>query len=248
MSRNDSKLPWRVIAISVVLFALVGFAAWMIFGPIAAPGSTTEADAAEAPAPAASPTVATVDPTPGALPAAEPAPQIDPTSSEALAPLARQRAERGTMDLQLFLIVPGLERLIPVPRTIFAPATIDAQAQQAVEELIGWAGTETLSPLPPQAAVREVWVSPGGIAYVDFDQAFYDFSGGGSLGELHTVYSVVATLAVSFPEISAVQILIEGAAVDTLAGHVDLSRPLLPSDEWCLLEPGLAPQQDPDEG
>jgi hypothetical protein len=49
---------------------------------------------------------------------------------------------------------------------------------------------------------------------------------GGSTQELLTVYSLVNTLTVNLPTIAAVQILIDGREADTLAGHVDLRRPL----------------------
>jgi len=246
MSRTDPEFPWRVIAIAVVLFVVVVSIAWMIFGPESSPVATVD-DPVSADTPSASagaaddPAASPVEPgTPGTTQQLTTAGAVafDPLSPEARAELARIRATAGTMDLQLFLIVPGLERLIPVPRTVEAPPGIDAQVKRAVEELINWAGTETISPLPPQAGIREVWVSPGGIAYIDFDADFYAFSGSGSLGELHTVYSIVTTVAMSFPEIFAVQILIEGKLVETLAGHVDLSRPLVPSAEWALIESG----------
>lgn len=241
MRRNDPKFPWRVAAISVLLFAVLAVAVWMVVGP-----PPTEAPVAPVDAEPGGETTATPPPETGPqLTDTPPAAQLDPDSREAL---ARERASRGTMVLQLFLVVPGLERLIPVPRTTFAPATLDAQAQRAVQELIEWDGTETTSPVPPEAGVREVWVSPGGIAYVDFDRAFYVFSGGGSLGELHTVYSVVTTLTVSFPEIDAVQILMDGAPIDTLSGHVDLSRPLQPSDEWVLREQNPGVRQNSEDG
>ncbi len=43
---------------------------------------------------------------------------------------------------------------------------------------------------------------------------------------MNTVFSIVDTLTLNFPEIKRVQILIEDQAVDTLNGHLDLSRPL----------------------
>ncbi len=249
MSRNDPKFPWRVMAISVVLFGALVFAAWMIFVPggsgdsgvVASTGETPPLLPAPATATASAVRPAVVDPqTPE--PVADPT-ALDPTGPEALAALSIARAEAGTMDLQLFLIIPGLERLIPVPHTVPAPATIDAQVRRAVEELINWTGTQTVSPVAPESCVREVWVSRGGIAYIDFGRSFEDFSGSGSLGELHTVYSIVATLTESFPEVFAVQFLVEGEQIETLAGHVDLSRPLLPSADWVLIEQGDAADQ-----
>jgi len=49
---------------------------------------------------------------------------------------------------------------------------------------------------------------------------------------LLTIYTIVNALTVNVPTIRAVQILIEGREVDTLAGHVDLRRPLTPREEW----------------
>jgi spore germination protein GerM len=94
-----------------------------------------------------------------------------------------------------------------------------------------------VSPLPQETRVREVWVSPGGIAFIDFDASLPDSLGGGSLEEIQAVYGVVATVTRSFPEIRAVQILVDGEEVETLDGHVDISRPLLPQLDMVLANP-----------
>ena len=41
-----------------------------------------------------------------------------------------------------------------------------------------------------------------------------------------TIWSIVNTLVLNVPEIEAVKILIGGGEAETLAGHIDLSRPL----------------------
>ena len=64
-----------------------------------------------------------------------------------------------------------------------------------------------------------------GLARVDFNRALIDNHWGGSTGERMTVYSIVNTLT-QFSDISQVLILIEGKKVETLAGHLDLSKPL----------------------
>ena len=51
---------------------------------------------------------------------------------------------------------------------------------------------------------------------------------GGSSGELQTIYSIVNTLALSFPEIKEVQILVAGNREETIAGHIDITTPLGP--------------------
>jgi len=249
MRRKEAQFPWRVLALSGVLFISLAFIGWLVFG---VPGGATSPPVTGDVGTAIDPAGTTTAPPPAVIPAApqgDPllAEGIDPTTPEGRAALAEMRARTGTMDLRLFLIVPGIERLIPVPRTVAAPMTIDAQVRLAVEELIRWNGTETISPLASQTRVRETWVSPGGIAYIDFDRSFYDFSGSGSLGELHSIYGIVATITLSFPEIVAVQFLIDGEIWETLAGHVDLTRPLLPSDEWVLIEPAEQQIQQLDE-
>ena len=49
---------------------------------------------------------------------------------------------------------------------------------------------------------------------------------GGSLNELLTVYALVNAVTANLPAVKRVQILVDGKEVDTLAGHVDLRRPL----------------------
>jgi hypothetical protein len=41
-----------------------------------------------------------------------------------------------------------------------------------------------------------------------------------------TLRSIMQTLVANVPEVKRVQILIEGREVETLAGHVDIRRPL----------------------
>ena len=43
---------------------------------------------------------------------------------------------------------------------------------------------------------------------------------------------LVDALTVNLPAISAVQVLIDGREVETLAGHVDLRRPLSKNLRW----------------
>lgn len=67
------------------------------------------------------------------------------------------------------------------------------------------------------------------IAYVNFSKELKDNHWGGSTGEIHTVFSVVNTLALCNElDIEEVQILIEGQTVETLAGHIELGEPFKP--------------------
>jgi hypothetical protein len=51
---------------------------------------------------------------------------------------------------------------------------------------------------------------------------------GGSADELLTVYAIVDSLTANVPQIRRVGLLVGGRERDTLAGHVDIRRPLPP--------------------
>ena len=82
-----------------------------------------------------------------------------------------------------------------------------------------------LSPtLSPRTRVRSAVVQ-GDMAVVDFDRTLVEEHPGGSTGEILTVYSVVNTLT-EIPGIRRVAWRIEGQPVETLVGHLDLTRPI----------------------
>lgn len=78
--------------------------------------------------------------------------------------------------------------------------------------------------LPRQTKLRSVKLQDG-VASVDFSGDLIKHFVGGSTGEEMLVGSVVNTLT-EFPEVKAVQILIDGHSVETLAGHMDLTVPI----------------------
>ncbi len=67
-----------------------------------------------------------------------------------------------------------------------------------------------------------------GTAFVDFSSEIMKNHPGGSSGETQTIYSIVDTVTLNFPKVKEVQILVEGKAEETLAGHIDISLPLGP--------------------
>jgi len=73
---------------------------------------------------------------------------------------------------------------------------------------------------------------------VDLSREAASASIGGALTELLTVYAIVNVLTSNLPAITSVQILVDGHEVDTLAGHVDLRRPLPAGPKWILEAPG----------
>jgi hypothetical protein len=58
---------------------------------------------------------------------------------------------------------------------------------------------------------------------------------------LLTVYALADTVAVNFPHLRQLRILIEGGAVETLKGHVDLRQPLAPDFSLIVTPPAARP-------
>lgn len=103
-----------------------------------------------------------------------------------------------------------------------------------------------LSPFPEGTRLRALYLAEDGSLFVDLSEEVTTGHTGGSLDELFTVYALVNALTVSVPEVVAVQIMVEGREVDTLAGHVDLRQPLEPSLVWVLSEDELERAEEPD--
>jgi hypothetical protein len=79
-------------------------------------------------------------------------------------------------------------------------------------------------PLSPSADIRAIYLVDPGAAVIDLNAAFADEHRSGILSEQLTVNSLVETLGANIPGIQRVNILVEGRARDTLAGHADLSE------------------------
>jgi len=107
------------------------------------------------------------------------------------------------------------------------------QARRIVEALLEPAPEGLASAIPPGTALRGLFVGGQGDAYVDFSGSLRTNHPGGSASEILTVYAIVSALTVNLPAVTTVQILIDGREVDTLAGHVDLRRPLPNAPRWA---------------
>lgn len=99
-----------------------------------------------------------------------------------------------------------------------------------VEQLIAGPESENLLPtMPVETKIRDIKTTTDGICYVDLSSEFVTKHGGGSSGELLTIYSVVNSLT-SLDNVKKVQFLIEGEKQEEFKGHVDFSQPFEFSD------------------
>ncbi|HSE41146.1 MAG TPA: GerMN domain-containing protein [Acidobacteriota bacterium] len=146
------------------------------------------------------------------------------TTSKSNEPPANQRR----INVKLYFSTPGSGMLQAEDRFVVYHDTLHDQAFEVLKELTVGPKADLVKTLPDGTEARDLFITKDGVAYADFSGALSEKHQGGSLAEMNTVFSIVNSLTLNFPEIKRVQILIEDHAVDTLNGHMDLSRPLGP--------------------
>lgn len=118
------------------------------------------------------------------------------------------------------------EYLVGEKREILKRGSMKEEAREIVEELTRGSKKKLIPTLPAQTKVLALDIDERGVARVSFNGALTKYHPGGSSAEIMTVYSVVNSLALNFPEIKQVQILIEGREIDSITGHLSLSKPI----------------------
>ncbi len=105
--------------------------------------------------------------------------------------------------------------------------------------LTGPAGDGMVMPFPENCSLRAFFILHGDQAVVDLSGPVR--TGGGTDTEMARVYGIVDTLSWNFNTIKSVRILVDGQEVETLLGHLDLSRPI--PFEPSMLAPSIRPQE-----
>ena len=118
--------------------------------------------------------------------------------------------------------------LIAVRRDVPLAADPLAQGRVILGQQLQPAPSPFVSVIPPGTTLEGFYVTERGDAFVDLSHQASSAHPGGSFLELLTVQAIVQSVTSSLPSVRRVQILIEGREVETLAGHVDLRRPIAP--------------------
>ena len=158
-------------------------------------------------------------------------PALPAVDDEAAVPVD-QSDTSPSITATLFYVSEDGMRLVGVEREIRAGKTTTEQARRIAEWQLRSAPSPLASAVPDGTTLRAIFVTAQGDAFVDLSREVSIGHPGGSLEELFTVYAIVNALTMNVPDITAVQILVEGREVDTLAGHVDLRHPLGSNLEW----------------
>ncbi len=160
----------------------------------------------------------------------EKGPSPQSVATETPAPLNRE--------VLLYFASPDGQTLVAEARNINECQQDEACLRDAIMALIEGPQGDLVAILPSQVVLHDVSVVDS-LVRVDFSSELISAHPGGTQSELLTVYGLADTLAVNFPHLRQVQVLVDGAPVSTLKGHVDLRQPINP-DFSLVKEGGVA--------
>jgi spore germination protein GerM len=123
------------------------------------------------------------------------------------------------------------EYLIGEKREILKKNEVKEEAKETITELIKGPKGKLIPTLPPRTKLLTLQINDTGVARVNFNPALSKDHPGGSSAEMMTVYSIVNSLALNFPQIKRVQILIDGKSIETITGHLSLRQPVSPKPD-----------------
>jgi spore germination protein GerM len=101
-----------------------------------------------------------------------------------------------------------------------------AQGRQIVRALLQPPPAPYVPVIPAGTTLKAFYLTSGGDAFVDLSSEISTKHPGGTHAELLTVYAVVNTITTNLQGVQRVQLLVDGNEADSVAGHVDVRRPL----------------------
>lgn len=147
-------------------------------------------------------------------------------------PIAAPAAEARKIRARLFYVDEQGTRLRGVEQEVLYGEGTAEQARRIIEAQIAAAPAPHVSAIPDGTKLRTIFFTKAGEIYVDLSADLQSNHAGGTTNETLTVYALVSALTSNLPAVTGVQILVEGKEVDTLAGHLDLRRPIEQDLTW----------------
>ena len=156
------------------------------------------------------------------------------SATDVAGPAGEESEAEPAEPVRVKLYFPGAGgRLVREEREIEGSADRSRLAEHLVQAVLdGPQSDRAFRAFPEGITMGEVHVTADGVAYVDLiSLANPSPPIQGSTGELLTLYSLVNSVVENVPGARSLVVLWNGRQPRTFAGHVDTSRPLLPSPE-----------------
>jgi hypothetical protein len=130
-------------------------------------------------------------------------------------------AQETQSEIALFFADPQNDGFKIRPVKIFDSAEMVNRVKQALLLLLSEPAEGYLAVVPEGTLLKEAYLDANSICYLDFSGNLISGHRGGTTGEYLTVYAIINTVLYNFPRIKGVRLLVEGAEVETLAGHIN---------------------------
>ncbi len=153
-----------------------------------------------------------------------------PGEKTLMIPLTQELGARelaGTRGVVLFFADGNGEATVSRELRMPSRATREDEVREVLEALYNEdPGRGAASALPAGARPQGVFIDhEAGQVVVDWTRELVSAHPGGSTSEQATLAVILRTLSWNFPEFESCVLLVDGAQVETLAGHLDTSRP-----------------------
>jgi len=145
--------------------------------------------------------------------------------------IKKRRISQKRREVLLYFSDVEGEYLVGERREILKKGEVNEEAKETINELINGPKGKLIPTLPSRTKLLGLQIGKRGVAKVDFDKTLASDHPGGSSAEIMTLYSIVNSLNLNFPQIKGVQILIEGKTVESLVGHLSLRNPVSPNPD-----------------
>lgn len=137
----------------------------------------------------------------------------------------------GSRTVTLYFAADDETALVAQTRQVAIGMAFDEQLEQVIRALIAGPSGRGASTIPEGTELLDVFYdSDTFTVYLDFSDALVAAHPGGSEAEYYTIAAIVRTVSDNFPEVQAVQILVEGSQVGTIGGHINAHEPFLVQD------------------
>lgn len=137
----------------------------------------------------------------------------------------------GSRTVTLYFADKDAETLVTETRLVAVGRDFVEQVAQVVRALIeGPRGSGVSTIAEGTRLLNAYYDSETRTVYLDFTSELVAGHPGGSSAEYYTIAALVRTISENFPEVQAVQVLVEGLQVGTIAGHIDAYRPFMVRD------------------
>lgn len=152
--------------------------------------------------------------------------KVDVPEKEVLEVAADRTTVKKTRPVEIFFLGPDGISYYSENREISVSDDISFELKEVIQELIKGPESDSLyASLPNSAEVKAVFLDTNGKLYLDFNEKFISEHCKGTACEIATVRTLVKSAASNFPQVSQLQILVEGSPVNSIGGQMDISHP-----------------------